>query len=155
MQPLLAWPGTKLCYQTGAWRVKTTFLPPLPFALDREVVCSNPVTGKNFQMKFSIEIKADVLLRQAKSLTNFTISLPSHATCSCYLEPSFHSSFFLLNLKQVADAYMNTYRLSYLFPIVLTKPHLGNSQLECTLWVVKIPLSSICNYFSWLSPLGA
>ena len=45
---------------------------------------------KFFQLKFW-NLKVDVLSRHA----NFPISLPPHTTCSCYLEPSFCSSFFL------------------------------------------------------------
>ena len=67
-------------YHTGGVTRKDYF-PSLPFALDREVVGSNPVTGINFSDEISIEIKADVLSRHAEVTYKLSYQkLPSHAT---------------------------------------------------------------------------
>ena len=106
--------------------------PPPPQQTYLEVVGSNPRTDKNFfSTKFNCLHEGMISMLVLTILSYFLhIQL-----ASCCLEPSFCSSFFLLNLSALTWTHKD-------FPIFLFypsphKPSLGNSQLERALWVRK------------------
>ena len=86
------------------------YFPSLPFALDWEIVGSNPETGKSFSIQ--------IINSWGRYFFQNTRTFPSHflPIQLALLPRSFHLSlpFSSWILKQVVDTFIVTYRLSYL-----------------------------------------
>ena len=122
-------------YHTGGVMCKDNFLS-LPFALDREVVGSNPVTGKKLSDENSIlEIKVDVLSRHTEVANK--LSYLTSFTCNLLESPRTFLPFFLLPLQSLSKLLTLT-RIPTDFPI--------SSILSFSLspvWIIS-SLSALC-----------
>ena len=118
--------------------MRKDYFPSLPFALDREVVGSNPVTGIKF---FRWNFNWNQLSFETRWSHLQAFLSKSSFTCNLIEVPRTFLPFFLLPLQSLSKLLTPT-RILRNFPIflfypILTRPRLDNFQFERALWVIN------------------